>query len=92
MANNDSGDTRNTETATKKYSDFSNGIMYELHGAKSLADATRALILSHENGDSDRELLGATFVLEHLMDKLNRVVLQLDASSFSYATKEKATA
>ena len=92
MANNNSSDTCKTENATKKYSEFVTNLMYQLHGTKSLADATRALILSHDNGDTDRELLGATFVLEDLMDKLDGIALQIGASEFSYIQKARAAA
>jgi hypothetical protein len=90
MANSKSGNTVNNEKAAKDYPDFVTDLMYKLHGTKSLADATRALILSHDNGDTDRELLGATFVLEDLMDKLDGIALQICSSEFSYIQKAKA--
>jgi len=72
MAKSDSSSTTiNTTTATIAYSDFAIRLMYDIQGAKSLADATRALILRHENGDSDRELLGATFVLGSVLNQSN---------------------
>jgi hypothetical protein len=44
------------------YSTFANDLMLELHGVKSFADATRALLCEHAGYDSDKELIGAHFL------------------------------